>query len=98
LIELQNKADAELRHTEKGLAAASQQLSSPERSAIEAAVVEVKSARAGTDPDRLRQTLDRLSQATQPLAELLMNAVVTATLTDKRADELRPELLDDRRG
>jgi molecular chaperone DnaK (HSP70) len=98
LIELQNKADAELRHTEKGITAAGGQLAAHERSAVEMAVAEVISARAATDPDRLRQSLDRLSQATQPLAELLMNAVVTATLKDKVADDLKPELLDDRRG
>jgi molecular chaperone DnaK len=98
LIELHNKADAELRHTEKGLSATGDQLAPHERSAIESAIAEVKSARAGSDPDRLRQMLDGLAKATQPLAELLMNAVVTATLKDKSADELKPELLDDRRG
>ena len=38
LIELQNKADAELRHTEKALAAADEQLTPGERTAVEAAV------------------------------------------------------------
>ena len=98
LIELQNKADAELRHTEKGLASAGQQLSPHEQSAIESAIAAVNSAALAGDADRLRLALDGLSQATQPLAELLMNAVVTATFKDKSVDELKPELLDDRRG
>jgi molecular chaperone DnaK len=96
LIELQNKADAELRHTEKALAAAGEQLSAAERSAILAAAIHVRSAQSAKDADTLRAALDALAGATQPLAERLMNAVVTATLKDKKAGELKPELLDER--
>jgi molecular chaperone DnaK (HSP70) len=96
LIELQNKADGELRHTQKALATAGDQLGAEERSAIEAAVNGVQLARAADDPDRLRIALDALAAATQPLAERLMNALVSAKLKDQRPEDLRPELLDDR--
>jgi Fe-S protein assembly chaperone HscA len=96
LIELRNKADGELRHTEKALAAAGSQLSESERAAVERAVAAVRESQAGQDVDRLRGALDGLAIATQPLAELLMNTVVTATLKDRSPDELRPELLDER--
>jgi Fe-S protein assembly chaperone HscA len=96
LIELQNKADGELRHTQKALAAAGDQLGAEERSGIEAAVNAVQLARAEEDPDCLRMALDALAAATQPLAERLMNALVSATLKDQRPEDLRPELLDER--
>ena len=93
LIELRNKADAELRHTEKGLRQAGDSLSPAERSAVDAATAAVREAQAGDDPDRLRAALDALARATQPLAERLMNAVVAATLRGHTADEIRPDLL-----
>jgi Fe-S protein assembly chaperone HscA len=96
LIELQNKADGEIRHAEKALAAASEQLSDLERNGIEGAMSQLREVRAGNDPDRLRTALDALAVATQPLAERLMNAVVTATLKDKAPEELTPELFDER--
>jgi molecular chaperone DnaK (HSP70) len=96
LIELRNKADAEVRHTEKALAAAGDELAAEERSRVEAAVAAVRAAQTADDADGLRAALDGLARATQPLAERLMNALVSATLKDKRPEELRPELLDER--
>jgi molecular chaperone DnaK len=96
LIELQNKADGELRHTEKALAAAGSQLSETQRAAIDRAVAAVRETQVGQDVERLRNALDGLAVATQPLAEVLMNTVVMATLKDRSPDELRPELLDER--
>jgi Fe-S protein assembly chaperone HscA len=93
LIELRNKADAELRHTEKGLREAGDSLSPAERAAVDQAIATVRQAQAGEDPDRLRSALDALAKATQPLAERLMNAVVAATLRGHTADEIRPDLL-----
>lgn len=95
LIELRNKADGELRHTEKALATAGSQLSDEERTAIESAIAAVRETQGGQDVDRLRTALDGLAVVTRPLAELLMNTVVAATLKDRSADELRPELLDE---
>jgi Fe-S protein assembly chaperone HscA len=94
LIELRNKADAELRHTEKGLAAAGEQIDAAERRRVEAAVAGVRAVKEGDDPDRLQAALDGLAAATQPLAERMMNAVLTATLKDKAPDEVKPELID----
>ena len=88
LIELRNKAEGELRHTEKGLAEAGDRLTKPEREAIDTVVATVRKALAGDDPQPLRQSLDRLAEVTRPLAEVLMNAVVSATLKDKSAEDL----------
>jgi hypothetical protein len=94
LIELRNKADAELRHTEKGLSAAGGQLDAVQRQRIEVAVAAVRAARDGDSAEALRVALDGLASATQPLAERLMNAVVAATLKDRAPDEVKPELVD----
>ncbi len=82
-IELKNKADADLRHTEKSLAAPGVTLTEEQRSRIAAALSATRAAMQGTDGDVLQRALDELNAATQPLAEQLMNAVVRATLRGK---------------
>src|SRR5262245_42821328 len=94
LIELKNKADAELRHTEKGLATAGERLDAAQRQRIDAAAAAVRTAQAGDNPDKLQAALDGLATATQPLAELMMNAVLTATRKDKTPDQVTPELVE----
>jgi Fe-S protein assembly chaperone HscA len=82
-IELKNKADADLRHTEKGLSAPDVTLSDEQRQRIVTAVTKTRAAMGGNSGDALQQALDELNAATQPLAEQLMNAVVRSTLRDK---------------
>ncbi len=89
-IELKNKADADLRHTDKGLAQEGVDLSPAQRERIAAAAGAVRQAMTGTDGDRLQQALDELNQATLPLAEQLMNAVVKATLRDRQMADVKP--------
>jgi molecular chaperone DnaK len=94
LIELTNKADAELRHTEKGLAAAGNDIDADERQRVEAAIVTVRSAKDGDNPDKLQAALDQLAAATQSLAERMMNAVVRATLTGHTPGEVTTDLVE----
>jgi molecular chaperone DnaK len=94
LIELKNKADAELRHTEKGLAVAGDQISAAERQRVVAAAAAVRAAKEDDDPDRLQAALDQLAAATQPLAERIMNAVVTATLKGHTPAEVTTDLVE----
>lgn len=93
LIELKNKAEGELRHTEKGLAAAGGKLTADQRAAIDRAVAAVRSANAGDDGNRLQAALDQLASATQPLAELMMNTVLTATLKGHAPADVGPDIL-----
>src|SRR5438874_9560291 len=58
LIELRNKADSELRHTEKGLTDAGDRIDAAERQRVEAAAAAVRAAQGGDDPDRLQAALD----------------------------------------
>jgi molecular chaperone DnaK len=98
LIELKNKADGELRHTEKGLSAAGGEIDAAERQRVEAAVAAVRTAKDGDSPDRLQAALDALAAATQPLAERMMNAVVRATLAGHTPDEVTTDLVEKPRG
>jgi molecular chaperone DnaK (HSP70) len=93
LIELKNKAEGELRHTEKGLASAGEELTAVQRQAIERAVAAVRSAIGGEDGNRLQAAVDQLAAATQPLAELMMNTVLTATLKGHTPGDVGPDLV-----
>jgi Fe-S protein assembly chaperone HscA len=98
LIELKNKADAELRHTEKGLAAAGNDIDSAERQTVDQAIATVKFAKDGNNPDQLQAALDRLNAATHPLAERMMNAVVKATLAGHTPAEVTTDLVEKPKG
>ena len=87
-IELKNKADADVRHTEKGLAAPNVTLSAEQRQRIELAATKTRAAMQGDNGDALQHALDELNAATLPLAEQLMNSVVRSTLRDKDMDTM----------
>ena len=93
LIELRNKAESEVRHTEKALAAHGDKLSAEQRGRIDAAAVRVRQAIQGEDVNRLQEAADELASATVLLAELQMNAVVRSTLQGKVMEEVSPEKL-----
>jgi Fe-S protein assembly chaperone HscA len=98
LIELKNKADAELRHTEKGLAAAGTEIDAAERQQVEAAIMAARTAKDNGDPDKLQAALDQLNAATHPLAERMMNAVVKATLAGNAPADLTIGLVEKPKG
>jgi molecular chaperone DnaK (HSP70) len=93
LIELRNKADAEARHSEKALATQGSNLGAAERERVESAIRRVREMIAGEDVERLQQSVDELASATAPLAELMMNAVVKATLQGKQMEQVDPTKL-----
>ncbi len=88
LIELRNKAETDLRHTEKALALAGDRLEARQKEAIAAATVELRSATAGTDLPTLQRAIDVFSEVTNPLAHLVMNEVLRKTLGGTAADAL----------
>jgi Fe-S protein assembly chaperone HscA len=92
-IELKNKTDATIRHTEKALVEAGSHLSGAQRQRIGETLTEARDAMQGSDVDSLQRAADDLGAATLPLAELVMNRVVQATLQDKRMEEVQPEKL-----
>jgi Fe-S protein assembly chaperone HscA len=88
-IELKNKAEADLRHTEKALIQAGNRLTSEERSQLDAAALALRTAIAGSDLNRLQQAIDAFGAATNPLATLLMNEVLRKSLAGSTEDSLK---------
>jgi len=88
LVELRNKADANLRHTEKAIRQAEGRLPAALKEAVERATILVKGSRDGNDPEALQRALDSLDEATQPLAELLMNEALAERFVHRKLDEV----------
>jgi Fe-S protein assembly chaperone HscA len=93
LIELRNKAEGDLRHTEKGLATEGASLTAEERNRIESAMAWTRQAMQANEPNPLHEALDELNKATLPLAERIMNAVTKAALRDRKMEEINPNKL-----
>jgi len=88
LIELKNKAEADLRHTAKALGMAGHRLTDAERAAVNAAEAALRSAIAGRDLNAVQRAIDGFAAATNPLATLLMNEVVKQSLAGVAEREL----------
>jgi Fe-S protein assembly chaperone HscA len=88
LIETQTEADTVVNHVERALRQAGRLVAPDERARIEAALGDLRVARAGTDRDRIRECTIALNQATAPLADRMMEAAIKAAVTSRRADEL----------
>jgi molecular chaperone DnaK (HSP70) len=93
LIELRNKAQSDLRHTEKALAEAGDKLAAEERAAIDAASLNLVAAIGANDLDALQHALESFGRATNPLATLRMNEVLRKALSGEKADKLDPSQL-----
>jgi Fe-S protein assembly chaperone HscA len=88
LIETQTEADTVINHVERALRQAGDAAAPDERAAIEAALAALRTARAGTDRDEIRERTIALNEATAPLAERMMEAAIKDAVTSKRADRL----------
>jgi molecular chaperone DnaK len=93
LIELRNKAEADLRHTAKALAQAGDRLSPSQRQAIDTATETLQHAITQNDLPTLQSALDAFQQATLPLAEILMNDVLQRAVAGKTEQALDPNKL-----
>jgi len=88
LIELRNKADADLRAMAKVMTDVGDQLTGEQRAAVELASAELRTAMAGEDVDALQRASAAFNKATIPPAELQMNAVVKKALAGKAEGDL----------
>jgi molecular chaperone DnaK (HSP70) len=87
-IELKNKAETDMRYTERALAHVGAELADEQRLRIDGAIITTKAATAGNDVDVLHRALAELGEATQPLAMIQFNAAAKAVLKDRRMDEV----------
>ena len=89
LIEARTEAESILEATAKALANANAaSLSAPERTKIDNCVAALKEAVQGSDYKLIRRRIDELNQATEHLAELLMNSAVQSALEGKKLAEV----------
>ncbi len=87
-IELKNKAQTDLRHSEKALAQAGPQLTPEQRASIYTETISLKTALAGSDLNALQHAIDRFNAATNPLASIIMNEVIRQSLAGGKEGEL----------
>jgi molecular chaperone DnaK (HSP70) len=94
LIEARNEAESVVQATEKSLRRpdfaelAAEELQAGERERIDRAMAELKEAIGGDDRELIQQKTHTLNQATQHLAEVVMNRTVRAALSGKNVDEV----------
>ena len=86
LIETRTEADTVINHVERALHQAGGIATAEERTAIAAALAALRTARAGSDRDEIRERTIALNQATAPLAERMMEAAIKDAVTSRRAD------------
>jgi len=89
-IEARNEAETVLNATSKGIADDQYaNLSDGEKAEITAASKQLREVMRGNDHQATRQAIERLSNATMRLAELIMNSAITKALKDKRVREIQ---------
>jgi len=89
LIEARTEAETILSATAKALAnPQSEALSEEERERIEASTAALRDAVGGKDYKLTRKRIDELNQATEHLAELLMNSAVSTALEGRKLAEV----------
>jgi len=92
VIEARNEAETVLNATTKGLSDEQYAtLPEEEKAEIAAAGKNLREVMKSNDHLAIRNAIDRLSNATMHLAELIMNAAIAKALKDKRVKELDNE-------
>src|SRR5690606_25871376 len=74
LVEAQNSADALIHSTEKALAEHGDKVGETEKTAIQTALDDLKSAKDGSDPEAIREKTNTLAQASMELGEAMYAA------------------------
>ena len=89
VIEARTESESILAATVKALAnPQAAALSAEERAKIDASVAALKESVAGNDYKLIRKRIDELNQATEHLAELLMNSAVSTALEGRKLAEV----------
>ncbi len=89
VIEARNEAETVLNATAKGLADEQYAaLSDEEKAEITAATRNLRDKMRGDNHQATREAIERLSNATMHLAELIMNSAISKALKDKRVREI----------
>ena len=90
MIEARNEAETVLNATAKGIADEQyESLTDEEKAELSAATSRLREVMRSNDHQVIRQAIERLSNATMHLAELIMNAAISKALKDKRVREIQ---------
>ena len=90
VIEARNEAETVLNATAKGVKEEQYaELSPEEKVEIDAAAKHLRDVLTRDNHQAIREAIERLSQATMRLAELIMNAAIAKALKDKRVREIQ---------
>jgi molecular chaperone DnaK len=74
LVEAQNGADSLIHSTEKALSEHGDKIGDADKTAIQSAIDDLKSAKDGTDPEAIREKTNTLAQASMKLGEAMYAA------------------------
>jgi Fe-S protein assembly chaperone HscA len=88
LIETRNEADTVITHVDRALRQGGHLIDARERARIEAALATLKQVRETSERDRIHEATTALNQATEHLAELMMDAALKGALGTRRAAEI----------
>jgi molecular chaperone DnaK (HSP70) len=92
VIEARNEAETVLNATAKGLSDAQYAaLPDEDKAEIGAAARNLREVMKTGNHQSIREAIERLSNATMHLAELIMNAAIARALKDKRVEEIDNE-------
>ena len=90
VIEARNEAETVLNATAKGIKEEQYgELTPEEKAEIKAAADHLRDVMKRDDHQAIRDAIERLSQATMRLAELIMNSAIVKALKDKRVREIQ---------
>jgi Fe-S protein assembly chaperone HscA len=92
-IELSQKAQTDLQHTEKAIREAGNQITDVQRARIVEAENRTRKALGGQNVDELQQAVTALGDATNPLAMLLFSQAARKALRDQPVSELDADRL-----
>ena len=88
VVEARTEAEAILNATAKASENAPADLSAGERARIDAGVAELRTAMKSSDYKLIRKKIDELNEATQHLAELVMNNAISGALEGRKVAEV----------
>ena len=88
VVEARTEAEAILNATAKASENAPADLSAGERAKIDAGVAELRTAMKSSDYKLIRKKIDELNEATQHLAELVMNDAISGALEGRKVAEV----------
>jgi molecular chaperone DnaK (HSP70) len=88
LIEVRNEADTVMTHVRRALGQGGALVGPEERERITVALAALEGVRDTSDRDAIRERTTELNQATEHLAEVMMDTALRGALGSRRAQEL----------